>query len=98
MRKIYVDADYKCHVENDGTMTELETEFFDGMTDEFVEGYRFIPEGHIWVRDDGIEFVGEMIAPHTDYVELMGKQLLYEQEQRKDMIEALNLLGVSVNG
>lgn len=98
MRKIYVDADYKCHVENDGTMTEVETEFFDGMTDEFVEGYRFIPEGHIWVRDDGIEFVGEMIAPHTDYVELMGKQLLYEQEQRKDMIEALNLLGVSVNG
>lgn len=98
MRKIYVDADYKCHVENDGTMTEVETEFFDGMTDEFVEGYRFIPEGHIWVRDDGIEFVGEMIAPHTDYVELIGKQLLYEQEQRKDMIEALNLLGVSVNG
>ena len=98
MRKIYVDADYKCHVENDGTMTEVETEFFDGMTDEFVEGYRFIPEGHIWVRDDGIEFVGEMIAPHTDYVELMGKQLLYEQEQRKDMMDALNLLGVSVNG
>ena len=98
MRKIYVDADYKCHVENDGTMTEVETEFFDGMTDEFVEGYRFIPEGHVWVREDGIEFVGEMIAPHTDYVELIGKQLLYEQEQRKDMMEALNLLGVSVNG
>lgn len=85
MKKIYLDSDYKCHVENDGTMMEVETDFFDGMTDEFIEGYRFIPEGHVWVREDGIEFVGEMIAPHIDYVELQAKQLIYEQKQRKEL-------------
>ena len=93
--KIYLDSDYKCHVSNDGTMMEAETDFFNGMTDEYIEGYRFIPEGHVWIREDGIEFVGEMVAPCTDHVELMGKQLLYVQEQRKDMLAALELLGVT---
>ena len=93
--KIYIDADYKCHVENDGTMMEVETDFFSGMIDEYIEGFRFVPAGHTWIRDDGIEFIGEMIAPHTDYVELMGKQLLYEQAQRRDMQAALELLGVT---
>jgi hypothetical protein len=93
---IYIDAEFKCHVENDGTMTPVETDFFDGMSAEYIEGFRYIPEGHIWVRDDGIEFVGEMIAPHKDYVELLGKQLAYEQEQRKDMQTALEIMGVTV--
>lgn len=93
---IFIDAEYKCHVANDGTMTAVETNFFDGMSDEYIAGFRFIPEGHTWVRGDGIEFVGEMIAPHTDYVELMGKQLMYEQEQRRDMQTALEIMGVTV--
>lgn len=39
MRTIYVDSDFKCHVANDGTMTALETEYFDGKCDAYVEGY-----------------------------------------------------------
>ena len=39
MRTIYVDSDYRCHVTNDGTMTAVETDFFDGKCDTFVEGY-----------------------------------------------------------
>ena len=27
---IYIDADFKCHVSDDGTMTAVETDFFDG--------------------------------------------------------------------
>ena len=39
MRTIYIDSDYRCHVTNDGTMTAVETDFFDGKCDTFVEGY-----------------------------------------------------------
>ena len=94
--KIYIDIDYMCHVQNDGTMKEIETDFFDGMCDEYIEGYRYIPMGETWRRADGIEFTGEMIAPCSDFVELQGKQLLYEQKIRKEMTDALHVLGVSV--
>lgn len=93
---IYIDSEYKCHTQNDGTMREVETDFFDGMCDEYIEGYRFIPDGETWIRADGIEFTGEMIAPCKDFVELQAKQLQHEQEIRKDMEKALNVLGVSV--
>lgn len=95
--KIYIDSEYRCHVQNDGTMKEVETDFFDGMCDTYIEGYRFIPTGEVWVRPDGIEFHGEMIAPCSDYVGLQAKQLQHEQEIRKDMTEALALLGVTVD-
>lgn len=39
MRTIYIDSENKCHVTNDGTMTAVETDFFDGKCDAFVEGY-----------------------------------------------------------
>lgn len=39
MRTIYVDSDFKCHIANDGTMIAVETAFFDGKCDAFVEGY-----------------------------------------------------------
>jgi hypothetical protein len=39
MKTIYIDSDFKCHVVNDGTMTALETDAFDGMCNAVVEGY-----------------------------------------------------------
>lgn len=39
MRTIYIDSSYKCHVTDDGTMTAVETDFFDSKCDTFVEGY-----------------------------------------------------------
>ena len=39
MRTIYIDSDYRCHVTNDGTMNAVETDFFDGKCDTFIEGY-----------------------------------------------------------
>lgn len=39
MRTIYIDSDSKCHISNDGTMTTVETDFFDGKCDDFVEGH-----------------------------------------------------------
>ena len=81
MKTIYIDSEFKCHTVNDGTMTPVETDFFDGKCDTFIEGYRFVPFGESWIREDGTVFTGEMIAPWKDYIELDAAQRQYEQEQ-----------------
>ena len=96
MRTIYIDSDFKCHTTNDGTMTAIETEFFDGKCDAFVEGYRFVPFGEIWMRSDGQTFRGEMIAPWKDYNELDSAQREYEQQLLAEYAEALKVVGVIV--
>lgn len=78
---IYIGADFKCHVSNDGTMTAVETDFFDGKCDAYIEGYRYVPDGKNWTRPDGIVFQGEMIAPWRDWHELNDAQKIYEREQ-----------------
>ena len=97
MRTIYLDSDFKCHVANDGTMTAVETDFFDDKCAAFVEGYRFVPEGKSWTRSDGEVFHGEMIAPWKDYNELDSAQRKYERSLIVDMRNALNKLGVTLD-
>lgn len=80
MKTIYIDAEFRCHTENDGTMTAVETDFFDGKCAEFIEGYRFVPTGESWTRSDGAVFTGEMIAPWKPYSELDAAQRAYERE------------------
>ena len=80
MKTIYLDSDFMCHVTNDGTRKSVETDFFDGKCDTFVEGYRFVPEGETWTRADGVVFHGEMIAPWKDYEELDDAQREYEKQ------------------
>lgn len=96
--KVYLDKDFKCHVSDDGTMTAVETDFFDGKCNELIEGYRYVPAGESWQREDGEVFEGEMIAPWKDYAELDAAQREYEQELLADMKNALNELGVNVDG
>ena len=76
---IYIDKDYKCHVENDGTMTAVETDFFEGKCDDYIEGFRFVPAGESWTRSDGVVFEGEMASPCVDYSELVRAQRDHEQ-------------------
>ena len=92
MKTIYIDPDYRCHITNDGTMTAVETKFFDGKCDTFVEGYRFIPAGESWTRSDGVVFTGEMIAPWKDYAELDSAQREYERQKLADAENALAIL------
>lgn len=87
MRTIYIDSECKCHVTDDGTMTAVETDFFDGRCDAFIEGYRFVPEGESWTREDGVVFQGEMIAPWKDYAELDNAQREYERQLLKELQE-----------
>ena len=86
---IYIDNNYICHVTDDGTMTAVDTDAFDGKCTAYIEGYRFVPAGQTWTRDDGVEFPGEMIAPWRDWATLDAAQREYEREQYEDMRAAL---------
>lgn len=87
---IYIDNDYKCHVTDDGTMTAVETDAFDGKCDAYIEGYRFVPAGQAWTRSDGVEFAGEMIAPWKPWAELDAAQREYERQQLTKYESALS--------
>ena len=80
MKTIYLDSDFKCHISGDDTMTAVETTAFDGKCDAYIEGYRFVPSGCTWVREDGVEFAGEMIAPWKPWQELEEAQREYERQ------------------
>ena len=94
---IYIDSDYKCHTSPADGLTAVETDSFNGKCQQYVEGYRFVPSGESWTREDGHTFTGEMIAPWRDYALLAEFQAIYEEEQAKqaDMAAALEILGVS---
>lgn len=92
MTTIYIGTDFKCHVTDDGTLTPVETNFFDGKCDTFIEGYRFVPSGESWTRPDGVVFRGEMIAPWKSYSELDNAQREYEREKLADAENALAIL------
>ena len=80
MKKIYLDSDFKCHISGDDTMTAVETAAFDGKCDAYIEGYRFVPSGKTWVREDGAVFAGEMVAPWKPWQELDKAQREYERQ------------------
>ena len=81
MKTIYIDSDFKCHTVNDGTMTAVETDAFDGMCDTYIEGCRFVPEYESWTRDDGEVFYGEMKTTWKPDNELAAAQVQYEIDQ-----------------
>lgn len=78
---LYLDADFKCHVEPAEGLTQIETEAFAGKCPEYIEGYRYIPAGETWTREDGVEFTGTMIAPWRPWDELDAAQREYERQQ-----------------
>lgn len=79
---IYIDADYKCHTTPADGLTAIETDVFDGKCKQLIEGYRFVPVGQSWTREDGEMFEGEMIAPFRDYEILEELQAVYDEQQQ----------------
>lgn len=65
---IYVDSLHHCNRDDDGAMTAIQTDFFTGRCDTFVEGYCF-------ESDTGN---GEKIYPWKPYNELAAAQAQYE--------------------
>ena len=91
---IYIDSEYRCHTVNDGTMTAVETDFFEGKCTTFIEGYRYIPAGASWERSDGKVFRGEMTTPWKPYTQLKSAQAQYERDldDRADLEAGYNYL------
>ena len=67
--KIYIDKEFKCHSVNDGTMREVEHNFFDGKCQTFIEGYCY---------DDSKGYV--QIYSWKPYNELAAAQAQYEAD------------------
>ena len=83
--KIYIDEDFKCYAESADGLRACESAFFDGKGKRLIRGYRYLPQGEKWVRDDGVVFYGEMIAPIEDPSIL---QLYDQQEKIRDSVTA----------
>ena len=107
--KIYIDNEYKCHLENDGTMREVEADCFGSLCKEYVEGCRYIPGGESWTNDSGITFYGQMYETWGNHEHLLEIQTAVDHEleaanaelealnaEVQDMREALTILGVNV--
>ena len=88
--KIYIDSDFKCHTTNpDGNYKEVETDFFDGKCDAYIELTRFVPMCETWVREDGAVFSGEMVSPWKNSNERENAQREYEKQLLADYESAL---------
>ena len=94
MKTIFIDSDFKCHPTDDGTMSAIKTDFFDGKCDSFIEGYRFVSSGETWTREDGMVFEGEMVTAWRNSNELDRAQLEYEKQLFAEQAEALSIIGV----
>ena len=87
---VYLDSDFKCHASNpESIYTAVETGFFDGKCDAYMEGYRFVPAGAVWTRSDGAVFHGEMIAPWKPWLELEEAQRVYERSCLEEAVVQL---------
>lgn len=81
MRTIYVDSAFRCHVSDDGTRTAVNTTFFDGKCDAFVEGYCY---------DTGSGYT--YIYPWEDFSALDAAQRTYELEKIEQYEALINEL------
>lgn len=95
--KVYIDSQFRCSLSPGEGLREMETDYFDGKCKAFIQGYRCIPAGESWTREDGEIFEGEMIAPAEDSGVLEAAQAAYEEAQAEnaDALAALEVLGVS---
>lgn len=87
---IYIDSDFKCHTVAGDGLTAMETTAFDGKCTAYIEGYRYVPNGQMWTREDGIVFHGEMVTPWKPWEELDAVQREYEREQYNSLLAQLS--------
>ena len=85
---IYIDSDYKCYVSAAEGRRAIETDAFNGKCPEWIESYRFVPEGETWTREDGEVFTN-MAAPWKDLSEAYVAQAAYATAQNAQYEAAL---------
>lgn len=93
---IYIDSDYKCYVSTEDGCRAIETDAFNGKCPEWIESYRFVPEGETWTREDGEVFKGEMVTPWKDLSEAYTAQIAYLERQNAQYEAALSEIEVAL--
>lgn len=93
---IYIDSDYKCYVSAAEGRRAIETDAFNGKCPEWIESYRFVPEGDTWTREDGEVFKGEMVTPWKDLGEAYVAQTAYVTAQNAQYEAALSEIEVAL--
>lgn len=88
--QIYIDSDFKCYTTSGDGLTAVETTVFDGKCAAYIEGYRYVPDGSTWMREDGTVFTGEMVTPWKPWEELDAVQREYEREQYNSLLAQLS--------
>ena len=92
---IYIDSDYKCYVSASDGRRAIEVNDFNGKCPEWIESYRFVPEGETWTRDDGEVFTN-MAAPWKDLGEAYAAQTAYVAAQNAQYEAALSEIEVAL--
>lgn len=82
---IYLDRDFVCHLEDDGSRRAVETSVFDGKCREFIEGFRFIPVGESRTLENGQVFTGQMTCPVKPYAMLLEAQEAYLESTLREV-------------
>ena len=93
---IYIDSDYKCHVSAAEGRRAIETGFFDGKCEEWIESFRFVPAGETWVKPNGEMFRGEMVSPWKDLGEAYAAQAAYVTAQNAQYEATLSEIEVAL--
>lgn len=86
---IYIDNDYKCHVSDAEGRKAVETDFFDGKCEEWIESFRLVPAGETWVRGDGVMFTN-VVSPWKDLGSAYAAQAAYVTAQNTQYEAALS--------
>ena len=92
---IYIDSDYKCYVSASDGRRAIEVNDFNGKCPEWIESYRFVPEGETWTREDGEVFTN-MAAPWKDLGEAYAAQTAYVAAQNAQYEAALSEIEVAL--
>ena len=95
---IYIDSDYKCYVSAAEGRRAIETNEFDGKCPEWIESFRFVPDGETWTRWDGEVFNGEMTAPWKDLSKAYAAQTVYLAAQNAQYEAALTEIEAALGG
>ena len=80
MKTLYVDSDFKVHVENADGRIVIETDVFDDMPRQVIECHIFVPHGESCTKPDGATVHGEFIQPFVTKEELDNAQREYERQ------------------
>ena len=88
---IYIDNDYKCYISAAEGRRTVETDAFNGKCAEWIESFRYVPEGETWTREDGEVFTN-MVSPWKDLSEAYAAQTAYVAAQNAQYEAALTAI------